>query len=124
MRLSTAESARSAGKSHIAKDLAALGAAVVDADKLGHKAYEPGTESYAAIVKSFGREIIGSDERVDRQKLGAIVFRNASDMKRLTDIVWPAIGALARSEFATLEAAGATVIVRVRVCMSTCLFLL
>ena len=26
----------------VAKDLAALGVAVIDADKLGHKAYEPG----------------------------------------------------------------------------------
>jgi dephospho-CoA kinase len=81
------------GKSTVARSLAAYGAAVIDADALGHEVYAPGTDAWQQVRGAFGAEIIGPDGRVDRGKLGAIVFADRAAMKRLTDIVWPAIKA-------------------------------
>jgi phosphopantetheine adenylyltransferase/dephospho-CoA kinase len=102
------------GKSHIAKDLAALGAAVIDADKLGHRAYEPGTSAFNAIVSEFGADVLdqaGDGKVVNRQRLGAIVFADEARMKKLTDIVWPVIKDLALREVAELRASGKHLIV-------------
>jgi len=40
------------GKSTVADMLAALGARVIDADRIGHEVYHPGTEGYASVVRS------------------------------------------------------------------------
>jgi dephospho-CoA kinase len=77
-----------------------------------------GTESHASIVKSFGADIVDADNRINRQKLGAIVFRDASQMKKLTDIVWPAINQLAQSDMKQLEDQGSKVVVRAILCSS------
>jgi dephospho-CoA kinase len=86
------------GKSTVARHLAALGAHVIDADKLGHRAYEPGTEAFRAVVAEFGDDVVDGDGRIDRKALGAKVFGRPERLKRLTDIVWPEIGRLAAAE--------------------------
>jgi dephospho-CoA kinase len=91
------------GKSEVARLLAARGACVVDADRIAHGVYEPGSEGYRAIVDAFGPEVVTAGE-VDRHKLGAIVFADAARRRRLTDIVWPltrrAVEQLAREQAA------------------------
>ncbi len=42
------------GKSSVCKRLEKLGAAVINCDKLGHKAYEPETKAYKQVVEEFG----------------------------------------------------------------------
>ena len=42
------------GKSSIAKQLEALGAARIDCDKLGHDVYQPGTAAYHRVLEKFG----------------------------------------------------------------------
>ena len=42
------------GKSTAAKHLASKGAYVIDADVLGQRAYDPGTEAHAAVIAEFG----------------------------------------------------------------------
>ena len=72
---------------------------LVDADKLGHLAYIPGTPAYRALVERFGAGQIlaegvsegGSDPEIDRRKLGGIVFSDKSQMDALCSIVWPVI---------------------------------
>lgn len=86
------------GKSTAAKHLASLGASVIDADLLGHRAYEPGTDAHAAVAATFGADVVGSDGRIDRKVLGGKVFGRPEALKRLTDIVWPEIRRLARLE--------------------------
>jgi dephospho-CoA kinase len=88
------------GKSTVAARLAELGACVIDADKLGHRAYEPDTEAFRAVVAAFGDGVVDADGRIDRKALGARVFGDAARLKQLTDIVWPEIGRLAESEIA------------------------
>lgn len=92
------------GKSTAARYLEQLGAFVIDADKLGHRVYEPDTAGFRAVVAAFGEDIVGQDGQVDRRALGARVFGNADALKRLTDIVWPEIRALAEAEMTSLLA--------------------
>src|SRR5829696_6004891 len=80
------------GKSEVGRMLAAKGAHVVDADRVAWSVYDPGTEGYARVVEIFGPEVIAEDGRIDRRKLGAIVFAEPARLKQLTDIVWPLTG--------------------------------
>ena len=99
------------GKTTVSAKLAELGATIIDADRLGHRAYEPGTAPFAQVVAAFGDEIVGEDGTIDRATLGAKVFGEPDAMTRLTDIVWPAIGELSVAEVAAAQAAGAAVAV-------------
>ena len=99
------------GKSTVARLLAERGAVVVDADKLGHRAYQRDRPAFAQVVAAFGPDVVGADGEIDRRALGAKVFGDANAMRRLTDIVWPAILALAKDAIAAARRAGAAVAV-------------
>ncbi len=43
-------------------------------------------------MEAFGKQVVGDDGLINRKALGGIVFADKAEMKRLTDIVWPAIG--------------------------------
>lgn len=92
------------GKSTAIAYLKAQGASVIDADKLGHIVYETGTQGYRKVIDAFGEDIVGGDNMIDRGKLGAKVFGNPDELKRLTDIVWPEIRHLAELEMNSYEA--------------------
>lgn len=86
------------GKSTVATTLQSWGAYVIDADKLGHRAYVKGTDAFYKVVAQFGEDIVGADGEVDRRALGAKVFGEGGSLKQLTDIVWPAIYDMAAAE--------------------------
>lgn len=94
------------GKSTVARFLKEEGAHVIDADRLGHRAYEPGSPAHAQVLAAFGPDVQAADGRIDRKALGARVFGKPAELKKLTDIVWPAIRALAAQEIAQARAAG------------------
>lgn len=100
-----------AGKSTVARQLEELGAVVIDADKLGHRVYEHRGPYFAKIVGTFGARIVGKDGLIDRKALGAKVFGDKAQLRRLTDIVWPVILMMAKAEIATAHADGAKVVV-------------
>jgi len=93
-----------AGKSTVARELLLRGARVIDADQLGHRVYEPGTPAYRAVVSAFGPEIVAGDGSIDRAVLGARVFGRPEQLRRLTDIVWPATRRLVEQQIATIRA--------------------
>ena len=92
------------GKSTAARYLGELGAHVIDADRLGHRAYEPGTAGHEAVIAAFGEDVRDGEGQIDRKALGAKVFGDAAQLKRLTDIVWPEIRRLAEAEIAAVQA--------------------
>lgn len=92
------------GKSTVARELASRGARVIDADKLGHRAYEPGSEAHRQVIAAFGPEVRSPEGLIDRPALGAKVFGKPDQLKRLTDIVWPEIRRLAAAEIAAIRA--------------------
>jgi dephospho-CoA kinase len=99
------------GKSTLARLLAQRGARVIDADKLGHRAYEPGTQAHREVIAAFGAGVRAVDGTIDRAALGALVFGKPAELKRLTDIVWPEIRRLAEREIAAIRASDARAVV-------------
>jgi dephospho-CoA kinase len=81
-----------AGKSTVAAMLAELGAIIIDADKVGHDIYRPGTEGFRLIVEVFGPHVVGADGTIDRRRLGARVFADPVELRRLNALVHPLIG--------------------------------
>lgn len=62
------------GKSTVSRALGAeCGLEVIDADKLGHESYQPGTRCFGRLVDAFGPEIVAGDGTIDRRALGAAV---------------------------------------------------
>lgn len=82
------------GKSTVLDYLARLGAWIIDADKLAHRAMDPGGPAYQAVVKEFGAGILNPDQTINRKALGRIVFANADLLNKLEQIVHPAVFAM------------------------------
>ncbi len=99
------------GKTLVASLLAERGALVIDADRLGHETYLPGTAAHRRIVETFGPQVIATDGTIDRRALGATVFSDPEARRRLEDIVWPEIRELARRRLEEARAAGTAVAV-------------
>ena len=99
------------GKSVVAEMLAARGAAVINADQVGHETYRRGTESYLRIVSAFGPEIVGRDGEIDRRSLGRLVFQEPKARRRLESIVWPAMRRMMEDRLDELRAQDASVAV-------------
>jgi dephospho-CoA kinase len=78
------------GKSTVAGMLKDLGAVVVDADEAAHAVYEPGTSGFEAVVREFGDDFV-RDGRIDRARLGALVFKDQDALRRLNAIVHPLV---------------------------------
>ena len=77
------------GKSTVSQILSELGADVLDADKVGHQCYQPGTGTWQDVVDAFGQAIVAPDGSIDRKKLGAIVFGEPEALIRLNRIMHP-----------------------------------
>lgn len=80
------------GKSTVARILADLGAQVVNADRVGHEVYEPGSDGWRRVTERFGPSVVAADGSIDRRRLGAIVFADAAALADLNAIVHPLIG--------------------------------
>lgn len=81
------------GKSTVSEMLEQLGARVIDADTVAHSVLRRGTPAWRAVVKEFGYDILYSDGRVNRRKLGSLVFNDPARLRVLEAIVHPAVGA-------------------------------
>jgi dephospho-CoA kinase len=94
------------GKSTVTAMLASPSVRVVDADALAREVVEPGTPALAQIVAEFGREVLQAEGRLDRARLGEIVFPDPVKRKRLEAITHPAIRTRFEKIMADLERAG------------------
>ena len=77
------------GKSTVAGMLSALGAEIIDADRLARQAVAPGREAYRKVVAAFGSGVVGPDGQLDRQQLGALVFGDADRRRLLESLIHP-----------------------------------
>ena len=99
------------GKSTVAAVLAGLGATIISADELGHRAYASGAPAYDQILEAFGNRVRASDGAIDRKALGGIVFGSPEKLRQLNTIVHPVIRSLAEAELKRADDAGAQVAV-------------
>src|SRR5262245_18951058 len=86
------------GKSAAAAMLGEMGAYVIDADRVGHDVYKPGTDGWNAGVAAFGKGIVAADGTIDRKRLGAIVLADPTRLAELNRLVHPLIARAVRSE--------------------------
>src|SRR3954466_3797511 len=82
-----------AGKSTVARRLGELGAVVVDADRLAREVVAVGTPGLDAVVRHFGRDVLGRDGALDRATLGAVVFADPTARSHLERITHPLVAA-------------------------------
>lgn len=96
------------GKSTVTQILSRLGAHVIDADKVAHRAMAPGGPAYEPVIQAFGRGIVSPDGTIDRQRLGQIVFSDGQALRRLEAIVHPAVFELIKGELRKIESDAAS----------------
>ena len=80
------------GKSTVAEMLRALGAEIIDADRIVHELQAPGMPMLETLANEFGREILDASGALDRKALGTIVFNDGQARVRLGLIVHPGVG--------------------------------
>lgn len=79
------------GKSTVADMIRDELVPVFDADQVARDIVQPGKPAWKQIVDTFGREVLASDETLDRAKLAAIVFRDEEKRRALEAITHPRI---------------------------------
>jgi dephospho-CoA kinase len=99
------------GKSTVSDILRTLGAVVIDADEATHAVYEPDTPGFEAVVREFGPEFV-REGRIDRARLGELVFKDADARHRLNDIVHPLVREWMAARTAEAAQADAEVVVQ------------
>jgi dephospho-CoA kinase len=80
------------GKSEVSRRLAGYGALIIDADVVAREVVEPQSPGLAQVVGVFGTGILAADGRLDRHRLGEIVFYDAELRAKLNAIVHPLVG--------------------------------
>ena len=91
------------GKSMVVNLLKERGFSVIDADVIAHEQLEI---CKGEIVCEFGEQILGETGKIDRKKLGAIVFCEPKKLKNLELILHPKIKAEILSKALQLESLG------------------
>ena len=94
------------GKSVIARALAADGATVVEADRVGHEVTEQDASVRAALIAEYGPAVYRADGTLDRAQVAARVFRDAAALERLNQLVHPRILDRLRDAVRRASAAG------------------
>ncbi|MDH4329433.1 MAG: dephospho-CoA kinase [Nitrospira sp.] len=79
------------GKSTLADMFKRCGAVVIDADALAREVVTPGKPAWKEIVKTFGKEVLNPDRTINRQALGAIIFRDPAKRQTLERIIHPRV---------------------------------
>ena len=88
------------GKSTVATMLVACGALLVDTDAIAHALTAPGGAALPALAHAFGPDLIGADGAMDRSRMRALAFGDASSRRRLEAILHPMIGDEAEAQAA------------------------
>jgi len=99
------------GKSTVGAMLRELGAEVLDADEAAHAVYEPGAPAFDAVVREFGPQYV-RDGRIDRKRLGELVFNDADARLRLNAVVHPQVREWMAARTAEAAERGAEVVVQ------------
>ncbi len=81
------------GKSTVAGFFAELGALVIDADRIAHRAVEPEGSAYLEVVRRFGAGVVAADGSIARERLARIVFRDPAALADLNALVHPHVRA-------------------------------
>lgn len=87
------------GKSAVAAMLREMGFAVLEADLVAHKLLEPGQAAHDEILQEFGAGVADAQGRIDRAKLGALVFADPAKLAKLNAITHPRVEKIILKKF-------------------------
>jgi dephospho-CoA kinase len=79
------------GKSAVAAMLREMGFPVLEADVVAHKLLEPGQATHDEVLREFGAELADEQGKIDRAKLGAMVFADPAKLAKLNRIIHPRV---------------------------------
>jgi dephospho-CoA kinase len=99
------------GKSTVAGMLAALGAAIMDADAISRQLTAAGGAALPAIAAAFGAGCIDAAGAMDRHAIRALVFSDPAAKRRLEAIIHPLVASETARQASAAVAAGAPCIV-------------
>jgi dephospho-CoA kinase len=99
------------GKSVVARMFRDEKIPVVDADRISREVTAPGKPAHGEIVRRFGAQILLPDDRIDRKKLGEIVFADPGRRTELESITHPFISAGIREAVSALASEGHAVVI-------------
>jgi len=99
------------GKTTVADMLRSLGAKVISADEVVHAMFEPGMPVWHAVVREFGDGILTRDKKIDRAKLGKLVFGDPVARRKLEAMVHPSVLAYLDREAKRFRSSGEGVLV-------------
>ena len=99
------------GKTTVSQILAELGAAIIDADKLGHGLLQPNSQAYKEVVAAFGKSILGPEQEIDRHSLGQLVFTDATALTGLNRIMHPKMYEIAQGRIEQYRQQGTSAVV-------------
>jgi dephospho-CoA kinase len=94
------------GKSAVACMLREMGFCVLEADIVAHKLLDPGQEAHNEVLREFGADLEGQDGKIDRAKLGALVFADPSKLAKLNRIIHPRVEEIVFQKFREWERNG------------------
>ena len=80
------------GKSHVSRALAKLGCCVIDSDAVAHRIYRL-PQVIQTLTERYGPTVLDAQGQIDRRAIGAIVFRDTEERKRLERLLHPLIHA-------------------------------
>ncbi len=99
------------GKSTVAQAFEALGAAVIDTDAIAHALTQSGAPGYLEIIRQFGSDFVLPQGGLDRAKLRALIFSDATAKTMLESILHPLILAQVQTELKHCDAPYAVIVV-------------
>jgi len=99
------------GKSTVAGMFEKLGASLIDVDAIVHELQQPGAPLLDEIAAAFGADLLDADGALEREALGAIVFRDPVARQTLNRIVHPKLGAEVARRLAHARQAGVRLVV-------------
>ena len=99
------------GKSTVARLFAAHGWPVIDADRVAHELYVPGSAIIRELARAFGSEVVAPDGTVDRGALGRQVFQRSDAREMLNRIVHPPLLDALKKRLLELENTGSRIAV-------------
>ena len=91
------------GKSTVAALLVGFGATLVDTDAIARQLTLPGGAAIDPISQVFGSDFIDASGALDRARMRALAFADATARRRLETILHPLIGVQAQAEAAAAQ---------------------
>ena len=99
------------GKTIVANFFAALGAGIVDTDRVARDVVAPGQPGLEAVRQAFGADVISASGDLDRRAMRAVIFSEPVARRKLESLLHPLIRARTLDELQRLRTPYAVVVV-------------